>query len=510
MSQPILQLPTSRQAYTPLLTSLARLPPKQAAPILRGLCQVDLFFLLIHGLRRIDADRDWLFERCREVQKDPNNRLDLWSREHYKSTIITFGLTIQDVLNDPDITVGIFSHTRPIAKGFLRQIKREFESNDFLKQLFPDVLWANPQTEAPKWSEDEGLIVKRKGNPKEGTVEAWGLVDGQPTSKHYKLMVYDDTVTRESVTTPDMIAKVTEAWELSRNLGSEGGHSRYIGTRYHFNDTYKTIMDRGVSPRIYPATIDGTIEGEPVLLTRERLETKRREMGPYTFACQMMQNPMADETQGFKPHWLRHYENVTRQGMNVCILVDAASEKKKTSDYTSMWVIGLNTDGNLYALDMVRDRFNLKQRADTLFALHRKWKPNEVGYEKYGMMADVEFMYSEMERRNYRFQIHELGGPMPKNDRIKRLMPYFEQGKVWLPQVMMRTDYQGRTHDLVQAFIEEEYKAFPVGLHDDMLDSLARMFDLYPNGLEFPQEYSDEPEYVPSYSAMDTGAWMGA
>ena len=96
------------------------------------------------------------------------------------------------------------------------------------------------------------------------------------------------------------------------------------------------------------------------------------------------------------------------------------------------------------------------------------------------------------------------------NDRIKRLMPYFEQGKVWLPQVMMRTDYQGRTHDLVQAFIEEEYKAFPVGLHDDMLDSLARMFDLYPNGLEFPQEYSDEPEYVPSYSAMDTGAWMGA
>ena len=195
-----------------LMNDSVPLPVK--AFIAHGYLAVDLFFLLIHGLRRIDADRDWLFERCREVQKDPNNRLDLWSREHYKSTIITFGLTIQDVLNDPDITVGIFSHTRPIAKGFLRQIKREFESNDFLKQLFPDVLWANPQTEAPKWSEDEGLIVKRKGNPKEGTVEAWGLVDGQPTSKHYKLMVYDDTVTRESVTTPDMIAKVTEAWEL--------------------------------------------------------------------------------------------------------------------------------------------------------------------------------------------------------------------------------------------------------------------------------------------------------
>ena len=36
-------------------------------------------------------------------------------------------------------------------------------------------------------------------------------------------------------------------------------------------------------------------------------------------------------------------------------------------------------------------------------------------------------------------------------------------------------DYEGRVVDLVQAFIEEEYKAFPVGSHDDMLDTLARI-----------------------------------
>jgi hypothetical protein len=63
--------------------------------------------------------------------------LDLWAREHYKSTVITFALTIQDILNDPEITVGIFSHTRPIAKAFLRQIKQEFETNEDLKAGFP-------------------------------------------------------------------------------------------------------------------------------------------------------------------------------------------------------------------------------------------------------------------------------------------------------------------------------------------------------------------------------------
>jgi len=168
----------------------------------RRLAKEDLFFLLVYVLGRADLNRDWYFERCREVQAAPNGYLDLWGREHGKSSLITFGLTIQDILNDPEITVGIFSYSRPIAKAFLRQIKTEFETNEMLRSLFPDILWANPQRDSPKFSEDDGIIVRRKGNPKESTVEAWGLVDSTPVSKHFRLMVYDDVVTGESVSTP--------------------------------------------------------------------------------------------------------------------------------------------------------------------------------------------------------------------------------------------------------------------------------------------------------------------
>lgn len=445
---------------------------------LRNLCTDDLFFLLVYGLGRKDADNDWCFERCREVQESPDGHLDLWAREHYKSTIITFALTIQDILRNPDLTVGIFSHTRPIAKGFLRQIKREFEANELLKALFPDVLYENPGKEAPKWSEDDGIIVKRKSNPKEGTVEAWGLVDGQPTSKHYALMVYDDTVTRESVTTPDQIAKTTEAWELSRNLTAQGGQSRYIGTRYHFADSYGEMMRRQVvSPRIYAATDDGTPDGNPMHMPADLLATKRREMGPYTFACQMLQNPVADATQGFREEWLRYWRPDNWQSMNRYILVDAASEKKKTSDFTAMWVVGLSEDENYYVLDIVRDRLNLTERADMLFKLHRKWRPKNVGYEKYGAMADVEHIKDRQARENYRFPIVELGGPMPKNDRIRRLIPDFEQGRWYLPETLIRTNYEKLAVDLVHAFVEEEYKAFPVSVHDDMLDALSRIYE---------------------------------
>jgi phage terminase large subunit-like protein len=467
-----------------------RQPPTEA---LRWLCRNDLFFLLRYGLNRADCDNDWVFARCREVQAAPDDHLDLWAREHYKSTIITFAKTIQDILCEPEITIGIFSHTRPIAKGFLRQIKRELESNDALKAWFPDILWAHPHKEAPKWSEDDGIIVKRKSNPKEATVEAWGVVDGQPTSKHFDILNYDDIVTKESVTSPEMMAKTTEALVLSYNLGAHGGARRFIGTRYHYNDTYRTIIERGtVTPRIYAATADGKVDGEPVFLTRETLADKRRDMGPYVFGCQMLQDPKADEAQGFKDEWLRHSPADPR-GLNIFMLFDPASAKKKDSDYTSGWVLGFGSDRNVYVLDMVRDRLSLTQRADLVMGWHRRWRPLAVGYERYGMMADIEHILDVQERENYRFPIIELGGQMPKNDRIRRLIPWFEAGRVWLPPRLEKTNYEGRSVDLVKAFIDEEYQPFPVGQHDDMLDALARFLDEdFP--AEWPMETFDQYE----------------
>lgn len=460
-----------------MIAGLRSCPASEKLEITKRLCLTDLYFLLWYGLGRSDIEHPWLLKRCQEVQQAPNDHLDLWSREHYKSTIITFGLTIQDILNDPETTIGIFSHTRPIAKGFLRQIKREFEANELLKAVFPDVLWSHPHKEAPKWSEDDGIVVKRKSNPKESTIEAWGLVDGQPTSKHFRTLLYDDVVTLESVTSPDMMAKTTSALEVSYNLGAQGGNRRFVGTRYHFNDSYKTLLGRGTAkPRMYPATLDGTETGEPVLWTTEQLRNKRRDMGPYTFSCQILLNPKGDGAQGFKRDWLRYYKTHNAGlGMNKYILVDAANGKRKENDFTCMWVVGLGPDRNYYALDIVRDRLNLSERAARLFALHRKWRPLQVRYERYGMMGDVAHIQSEQERTNYRFDIVEVGGQAPKPDRIKRLVPIFEQGRFYLPESLHITDYERKTVDMVSTFVEEEFIAFPVAVHDDMLDSLARI-----------------------------------
>lgn len=445
----------------------------------RDLCLNDLFFLLTIGCKRADANRDWIFDRCRELEADDDDILDLWSREHYKSTLKTFAKNIQRILRNPEVTIGIFSHTRPIAKAFLAQIKREFEINTFLQNLFPEILYKDPKKESSKWSLDEGIIVKRKGNPKESTVEAHGLVDGQPTSKHFDILNYDDVVTRESVTTTDMIKKVTDAWALSLNLGSEGGKRVYCGTRYHQNDTYATMMARGaVRPRIYPATDDGTFKGKPVLWDQEYFDNKVRDMGSYVASCQLLQNALADKAMGFKEEWLEFYDVLRNsRKWNYYVLVDPASEKKKDSDYTAIAVVGLAPDGNYYLVDGCRDRLNLTERTDKVFHFVRTWKPVAVGYEKYGHSSDIEHIRYVQQQEGYRFNVVQLAGGMPKNDRIRRLVPLFENHKFYFPRRLTFINYEGKVVDLIRDVIDYEYIPFPVSTHDDFLDCLSRICD---------------------------------
>ncbi len=118
------------------------------------LARQDRFFLLVHLLGREDCVHPWIYARCREVEADPYGHLDLWPREHYKSTIITQAGTIQNIVSDADVTVGIFSHNNATANRFLWQVKTELESNEKLKKCYPEVLYAKPERDSPRWSVD--------------------------------------------------------------------------------------------------------------------------------------------------------------------------------------------------------------------------------------------------------------------------------------------------------------------------------------------------------------------
>jgi hypothetical protein len=483
---------------------------------IRTLAQCDRFYLGVFICNRHDMLHPWIYERCREVERNKDNHLDLWARFHYKSTIITFLGCVQEILCDPDITIGILSYSAKQAKPFLRQIMQEFEGNEKLQELFPDILWKNPKHQAPKWAENEGICVNRFANPKEQTVEAHGLVDGQPTGRHFNLIVYDDVVVQEAIGTPDQIKKTTTQWELSLNLGStHNPRYQYAGTRYAYGDTYGTILQRAaVKPRVHPATYNGQMDGEPVFLSQSRWEEIKKTTSTYTVACQQLLNPIVGSDVSFKQEWWNEWE-VRPYTLNVYIMVDPAHSKKKESNRTAFAVVGVDANFNKYLLDGACHRMTLSEKWTTLKRLREKWKraPGvrevKVGYERYGAQSDIDHFKAMMANDGSNFPIYELnwvggGGSQSKKDRIQRLEPDLKDGSFFFPYPTddkMLTSYQQdfierkqsflvskkiicideekKTYDLTKWMKDNEYNLFPT-IHPDFLDALSRIYDMDP------------------------------
>ena len=486
--------------YEQVVSDIWGLPEEEAIYYIRDMVCNDLFFCLYYILGRTDinnGDKPFIVDRIAEVQTGPKtDTVDLWARGHYKSSIITNGLTIQDHCNDKNLRIGIFSHTRPIAKGFMLPIKTAYESSEILKLVFKDIFWADPRKEAPSWSMDDGLTLKVDSASNTKSLEAWGLVDGMPTSKHFGLRIYDDVVTDKSVGTPDMIKKAGDAMRLSDNLSTTdgSGRQRIIGTIYSHGDYYTDCIrdyNNGTYPwavRIYPWFRPGSITEDaesinmmsddeidniscymPASLIRE----KYRKQGPYIFACQMELDPTNEEMREFKQSWLRRYSKLPNKRTKY-ILVDPANEKKKESDYTVIALVSVCSQGNRYLEDMVRAKMDLGERWRAIRDMVRD-NPGarEVWYEKYGKDSDIWYMEQKQQEEGVYFKINAIGGSTSKIDRIRRLIPTCNNGQFYLPLVGIIRDGV----DLVQIFLDEEYDVFPYCVHFDMLDAISRIED---------------------------------
>lgn len=483
--------------YNELLSNMNKLPVDKRRATYQWLAQNDLFFLLYFGMGRIDLNHPigapFFVDRCLDVESTGDNTLDLWARDHRKTTIITQGKTIQEILRNPEVTVGLFSHNRPIAKSIL-QVIRQYLQSDTLVSWFPKVLYENPAKDAPNWGLDSGVTVKRQSNRAEATVEAWGLVDGMPTQRHFDIRVYDDLVTEQSVTTEDQIEKTRSQFQMSHNIGTTGGRKWVIGTRYSYGDLYgELIADGKYLVRIHTIYGGTAKNGNLVFLTEAQAQQKLEEQGPYIFACQQLQNPVPEEDQKFKISWLGWYDRAPGC-VNKYIVCDPASEKKRgrghDPDYTVMWVVGFAPLGYVYLLDGVRGRYNLEERWSVMKELVARWEPNCVGYERYTKDSDIEHFQYRMQEDNFVFKIVPLGGQAGKADRIARLVPIFFQQKMMFPrQGIMKFDKErNRDVNLVDILIEDELKGWPYAKHDDMLDCLSRIENRTDLGVIVPHQ----------------------
>lgn len=458
----------------------------------RWLAKNDLYYLLVHILDVPKLDNQWHHDRCKEYQDVHDGVIDISTRGAGKSVKKTFGLPIQKILNNPDITIGIFSHSRPIAKGFLRSIQQTFESHERLRHLFPDILWENPKAEAPTWSLDGGLTVKRKSvTRKEATLEAWGVVDGQPSSKHYDWLLYDDL--QKQVESVEMVQKIDDEWQTSLGLGStKPAHWTMTGVFYRGGSICESLIDRNAGlARIRPAVFE---DDTSTIWTHAEVLATKQSVGPATWVCEYLMNPKKKgEGEGFQADWLRYHEGMDFRGSNIYLFVDPGMGKQAhgRAGKCAMGVLAYRADKKIYLIDGIAGAMNLQQRMTWVIAFARQYNPKHICYERFGLMCDTEAINIEVKKQGFPDLIFvECTAHIDKSERIQWLQAPWSRGEIILPKYMPKRFFNGEEVDFLTDFVNLEYMLWPATKRMDVLDMLA-WSQWKGNQCVFPEAWDD-------------------
>lgn len=472
--------------------------------IYKSLILNDLWFIVYFVLGIEIANHPFVVGYCREVEDGGNDyTLDLVAREHFKTTIITKAEVVQRLMKDRNGRIGIFSHTRPAAKSFLRSIKAVFEQNELLKRCFPDVLYKNPAVESPKWSEDDGLILRREDYYNEASLEAWGLIEGMPTGKHFTHRVYDDVETQDLVYSPEVIMRLKQAFDLSQNLGTYDGTHRVVGTPYHHDGVLMYVKDKkGVDGssmyrvRLKTATVDGSANGKPVFLSEERLNVLK--CNEYQFNCQQLCNPTPIGNAGrLKSGFLReiHPDNIPKDVWRFMVIDPAGGNVTRRSDAWAILLVGVEPKAdmvgasNIYILDAVIQPMTDSQAIEEIVRMYLNGGIiRQVGVEKVGLSSVEVHVANALVKCGRHISIENktlvilTPAGRKKETRILQALEWgLNNGKIHISQYL-NSVYKER--------LKKEMDNFPYW-QDDGLDALSYVYDMI-KGHHFSY-YSNKP-----------------
>lgn len=238
----------------------------------------------------------------------------------------------------------------------------------------------------------------------------------------------------------------------------------------------------------------------PERLSEEHLQTLRKSMGLYRFSNQYLNQTIPDEEQDFKAAWWKTYVTLP-QDVYTFAFIDPAISLNDGADFTATILVHVDWEKNWYVSMATRQRITATQTLEHIFKLYTVHRPSIIGIEDVAYQkALLHFVTDEMHRRGQilpikgvrRSNITSHGDKKSNNSkpfRIRALVPRFEYGKIFIGQGL---------DDLLL-----EYKAFPRGSHDDLLDALASIEEIvyYPDPPRGEEDVTNpaDPRYERQY-----------
>jgi predicted phage terminase large subunit-like protein len=400
--------------------------------------------------------------------------LFLLPRGTFKSSVVTIGLTLQMILNDPDIRVLIDSETFAKAKAFLAEIKGHLEANEAFREVYFTLYGSYPDAKKRDqlWSDSQLNISARKRQRKEATISCGG-VDVTKNGMHYDLIIMDDLHSELNTANKEQIEKVVQHYKLAYSLLDPGCPLIVIGTRWDYNDTYQYILDNELENFNVLSRSAYNPDGSlffPERLTEAFLQKTKKTQGSYLFSCQYLNEPVDDETATFKRSLLVRtpWELVKDQPINWYLSVDPSYDGPY-SDYAALVIAGMNHQRDIYVRHVLRQKMTYAQIIEAMFDLNNRFQPKAILLETIAAQKSIMYeLNNEQKRRGTWLPITEIRSrTKSKEERIRALAPFYEFGHIF--HVRECPQLEDLEYELIH---------FPKGTHDDVIDALATVLEL--------------------------------
>lgn len=444
----------------------------------------------------------------REEAKD--NQMLLLPRGHLKSKLIALRAAWW-ITKFPDTTILYVSATSELAEKQLYAIKNILDSKIY-RRYWPEMVHPE-EGKREKWNVSEIAVdhPKRKlEGVRDSTVFAAGLTTNV-TGFHADVVILDDMVVPKNAYTEEGRGKVAALYSQLASIENPGAKEWIVGTRYHPKDIYQSLID--MEEEIYDE--DGNLvdsesvyelkqevvetNGEFLWPVQQRVDGKKfgfderilaRIKAKYTtqgettqFFAQYYNNPNSAENSvinqdKFQYYERKHLENeggdwyIKGRKLNVYAAIDFAFSRSKKADYTALVTIGIDSDHNIYILEI--DRFKTDRIVD--YFNHIVNAQNKWGFRK--MRAEItvaqqaivrELKESYIKMQGIPLSIDEYRPSRHEGDKEERLAatlePKYDNMQVW--------HYRGGN---CQSLEEELILKHPP--HDDIKDALANAINI--------------------------------
>lgn len=430
------------------------------------------------------------------------NKLIMLPRAHLKSHIVATW-TAWIITRHPEVTILYVSATSTLAETQLYAIKNILASSTYMR-YFPE--YVNPQEgKREKWSSVAISIdhSKRKTEGiRDATVSTAGLTTNT-TGWHADVIVADDLVVPENAYTEDGREGVVKKSSQFTSIRNAGGFTLACGTRYHPTDIYATwrhqeydifneegdIIGREKvwDIREFPVEKDGIFIWPRMIRPSDKKafgfnhQTLARIKAEYEdrtqFYAQYYNNPNDPgsnriDREKFQYFDRRHltqrygYWYMRDSKLNIYAAIDFAFSLSKAADNSAIVVVGIDSSGKIYVLDIdVFKTDRISEYFKRVAQLHSKWEFKKLRAETtVAQSVIVRDLKDKLKEEGLSLMIDEYRPSRKegtKEERIASILEHrYDNGEIW--------HYKGGYMDVLE---EELVLARPP--HDDIKDSLA-------------------------------------